>query len=70
VAERAVVEAYGKTEAVVDVAVKFAAKTFPPKTPESPTESWRYGDVVPIPTFPADVSLNVSAPLLVRARVF
>jgi hypothetical protein len=47
-----VVEAYGKTEAVVDVAVKYPATTSPPNTAEPPTESWRYGDVVPMPTLP------------------
>ena len=42
----AVDDAYGKVEAVVVVAVKYAPTTWPT------TESFAYGDVVPIPTFP------------------
>ena len=43
---RAVVEAYGNAEAVVVVAVKYAATAWPT------TESFAYGEVVPIPTLP------------------
>ena len=52
VAERAVVEAYGKVEARDDVATKYEDSTLSPTTALADTESGRYGDVVPIPTLP------------------
>jgi acyl-CoA synthetase (AMP-forming)/AMP-acid ligase II len=50
---RAVVEAYGNTEAVVEVAVNEPANAFTPRSDEPFTESLRHGDVVPKPMFPA-----------------
>jgi Na+-transporting methylmalonyl-CoA/oxaloacetate decarboxylase gamma subunit len=56
VEEIAVVEAYGKVEAVVVVAVKYDPTTWPT------TESFAYGLVVPIPTFPFCKTVNPEVP--------
>ena len=47
----AVVEAYGNVEAVEEVAVKYAPTISPT------TESFAYGDVVPMPTLPFTIKL-------------
>ncbi len=53
VAESAVVEAYGKVEArVVEVALKYEEITLSPKNPIPDTDSFQFGELVPIPTFP------------------
>jgi len=42
---------------IEDVAVNVEARTSPPvKTAEPPTESVRYGDVVPIPMLPTELT--------------
>ena len=48
------VEAYGKMEAVVDVAIKYPAKAELPRADEPSTESLAYGVVVPTPRFPPE----------------
>ena len=55
---RAVVEAYGRVEAVVEVAVKKPAIAELPSTEDPSTERRAYGDVVPIPIFPAAETNN------------
>jgi hypothetical protein len=53
-----VVDAYGNTLAVVDVAVKYDASKLLPNTPLAATERFLYGEVVPTPTRPLDVTVN------------
>ena len=57
--DNTVVEAYGKVDEVEVVAVKYAATTRPS------TESFAYGDDVPIPMFPELVAIKAKVePLL------
>jgi hypothetical protein len=58
--ERAVVEAYGKTEAVEVVAVKYPARAFIPRSEFPATEKVLQGEEVAIPTFPAPVMVKRS----------
>ena len=60
--EMPVVEAYGKTEAAVVVAVKYPAKALMPKSDEPLTERARQGVVVPTPSQPALVMVVVPVP--------
>ena len=46
----AVVEAYGKVEAVEEVAVKYEVRTKESKEPMPATDSFQFGEVVPMPT--------------------
>ena len=50
---------------IEDVAVKVLASTSPPvKTPDPPTDSVRYGEVVPTPTLPALFTSNFVLPFI------
>ncbi len=46
----AVLEAYGKVLAVLEVAVKYPARALLPRSEDPFTENVRHGEVVPIPT--------------------
>ena len=59
----AVEEANGKTEAMLDVAVKYPARAFIPRSEDPLTESVLHGDVVPIPKEPVAVMTDPSVPV-------
>src|SRR3989338_780352 len=67
VAVIAVVEAKGRMLAVEVVAIKYTARAELPNTEKPSTESFAYGDVVPMPTLPA---LNCTPPVDFNVRLF